>query len=475
MAASDKRRIRPSWAGLLAKIVCGAVAAGLILSALSYAAVDSRNSITGNTMRDLYDQKRVDLVFLGSSTVYESCVPDVFDAEAGVESFNAATPAQTLRESYHQLKEVRRLYRPTRVLLGLGPQHLMDSVERDSLSASYLFDNMRWSPAKLEFLADAFNPDYYASALFPVVRLREELTADDVKAAARGRASESAGRANPLEGEHLRYVGKGYVANMQVIEDGTLPEAPPLGFSGPESADADALAYLSKIVSFCAENDMELTLFHTPFLPGATEWIGDYAAYHDFIADYAERAGIAFMDFNYLNPAIITYEDGMFSDLEHATEDFARRFSEVFAGLVADGEATAPGASSVASGAAVSGEPPGGADDDVSTGPREGDEFFTEYDTYRELYDAVASTWVTEATESGARVASIGTATPEYRVSVLNDDEDMETVYAGDWQTDDVAAFPPLESGDYVVTVEARPLGDEDAAPKGNWTELHVD
>jgi hypothetical protein len=104
-----------------------------------------------------------------------------------------------------------------------------------------------------------------------------------------------------------------------------------------------------------------------------------------------------------------------------------------------------------------------------------GGSFFTGYDTYRSLYNAVASTWVTEATDSGARVSSVGTAAPEYRVTVLADDEEMDTVRAGDWQTDEEAVFQPLAPGDYLVTVEARPRGDEDAAPKGNWMEIHVD
>jgi hypothetical protein len=429
------------------KLVCAAAAAGLILSFISSIVIDGRNSITGNTMRDFYAQERMDLVFLGSSTVYESCVPDVFDAKMGVSSFNAATPAQTLRESYYQLKEAYRLYRPKRVMLGVGPERVMDPIGRDSLSASYLFDNMRWSSVKLEFLIDAFTPDDYPSALFPAVRLREELTAEDLKAGAKGFWAELAGRTQTLVSEQLRYVGKGYVANLEVIEDGVLPEAPVLGFSGPGSAAPDALAYLSKIVRFCAENDVALTLFQTPLLPGATAWVGDYAAYHDFIADYAERAGVGFMDFNYLKPGIITYEDGMFSDLEHVTEAFAGEFSGVFAGLAAS-------------------------DDAVGAAAR--NEFFTAYDEYLDRYDAVASTWVT-ATEGGARAASVGTATPEYRIAVLRDDEEMEEVYRTAWQTDEKAEFPSLAPGDYLVTVEARPRGDEDASPKRNWADLRVD
>jgi hypothetical protein len=326
----------------------------------------------------------------------------------------------------------------------------MEPIERDSLSASYLFENMRWSPVKVGFMANAFDPDYYPSALFRIVRLRSELTAEDMKAAVQARASddfEQDGQAQNGGSDGLRYVGKGYVANLQAIEDGTFPEAPPLGFSGPASASADALAYLSKIIAFCSEKGIELTLFQTPLLPGATEWVGDYAAYHDFIKGSADDAGVVFIDFNYLKPEIITYEDGMFSDLEHATESFAQRFSFVFAGLVAGGNGKT-----------------------VSDGS-----FFTSYDTYRGLYNAVASTWVTEATDRGARVSSVGTATPEYRVAVLTDDDNMDTVRSVDWQTDDEAEFFPLKPGDYIVTVEARPRGDEDAAPKGNWVEIHVD
>jgi len=449
-----------SWIKLFTKSLCLIVVVGLILGAVSYMTIDSRNSITGNTMRDLYIQERIDLVFLGSSTVYESCVPDAFGKDLGISAFNAATPAQTLRESYYQLKEVCRLYKPKRVLLGVGPQHLMEPIERNSLSASYLFDNIRWSPVKAAFMADAFDPDHYPSALFPVVRLREELTAKDIAVAVQGRISEMEGTAQTLESEQLRYAGKGYVANLEVIEEGTLPEAPPLGFSGADSVAMDSLAYLSKIDRFCDENDMELTLFQTPLLPGATEWVGDYAAYHDFIASYAEGADVKFMDFNYLKPEIITYKDEMFSDLEHATETFAQQFSKVFAGLIAESDSAEPGGNEVDSG---------------SVEPAPQDKFFTDYDTYRDLYHAVASTWVTKSTKSGVHVASIGTATPEYRVTILHDNEEMDAVRSVDWQIGAEVEFPPLDPGDYIVTVEARPQGDEDAELKGNWDALHVD
>jgi hypothetical protein len=432
---------------LIVKLVCLGAITGLILWVMGHAVIDSRNSITWNTMRDLYAQERIDLAFLGSSTVYESCVLEAFDKALGVNAFNAATPAQTLRESYYQLKEICRLYKPERVLLGLSPKHLIDPAGRDSLSANYLFDNMRWSIVKAEFLADAFDPDHYPSALFPIVRLRAELTAEDMKAAwNRPLLRDEDGPAQIMEGGRLRYEGKGYVANLEVIEEGTLPEAPPLGFSGPGSVAPGSLDWLTKIIRFCDENDMELTFFQTPLLPGATEWAGDYAAYHDFIADYAESACVGFLDFNYLKPEHITYEDDMFSDLEHVTEAFAPRFSGTFAKRLAEDDL---GGTSAAS------------------------PFFTDYDTYRGLYDAVASTWITKVSEGGASVASIGTATPEYRITVLKGEE-MGVVYATDWQTDGEAVFPGLEPGDYIVTVEARPVGDEDATPKGNWEELHV-
>jgi hypothetical protein len=439
------------------KIVCVGVISCLILAALGYMVTGGRGSITGSTMRDLYAQQRVDLVFLGSSTVYESCDPAAFDAELDISAFNAATPAQTMRESYYQLKEVCRLYRPGRVLLGVDPWRIMEPIERDSLSSSYLFDNMRWSAVKAEFMADAFDLDYYPSALFPIVRLRENVTMKDIEDAIKGRLSRrdnSTKLVNPSRGGavDLHYEGKGYVANLQAIEDGTLPEAPPLGFSGPDSVAAGPMGYLTKIGRLCEENGMELTFFQTPLLPGATEWVGDYAAYHDFIADRAKGMGAGFMDFNYLDPGIIAYEDGMFSDLEHTTADFARRFSDVFAGLLAgDGTERGTGA------------------------PTREDAFFTGYGTYLDLYKAVASTWVTEADADSAGVASVGTASPEYRVAVLTDDEDMEPVRTTDWQTGREAAYPALEPGDYIVTVEARPLGDEEAEPKGNWKELHVD
>jgi hypothetical protein len=468
------------WKWISLKLACAAAALFLVLCAVSYMAIDGRNSISGNTMRDLYAQERVDLLFLGSSTVYESCAPTVFESvmggargggvEAGagataagllatdagsgqsggggISAFNAATPAQTFRESYWQLREVCRLYKPKRVFLGVGPQHIMEAVERDSLSASYLFDNMKWSPVKAGFLADAFSIDRYPSALFPAVRLRDELTPADFAAAVEGHIADLKGSPEILESEELRYAGKGYVANLLAIENGTLPEAPPLGFAGGKSAAASSMGYLDKMVNYCKTNGIGLVLFQTPLLPGATEWIGDYAAYHGFLAGYARDEGIEFWDFNYLSPDIIAYEDDMFSDLEHATEGFAQDFSEVFAGLAVEHEEGKPVAA---------------------------EKFFADYGTYRELYHAVASTWVESVSAGGVRVASVGTAEPEYRVAVLRDDGEWSKVYRSEWQVGAKFSLPALEAGDYTVTVEARPQDGEGIGTKGNSEELHVE
>jgi hypothetical protein len=430
------------------KLIILIVLVGLVLSGASYISVDTRNSIAANTMSDLYAQDGIDLVFLGSSTTYESCDPAVFDERLGLNTFNAATPAQTLRDSYYQLKEMLRLYRPKYAVLGISALHLMNRQEQDSLSSDYLFENMRWSGVKAGYLLDAFSPDYWPSALWPAVRLREELTADDIRGAAEGRLQALQGSPQQLKSDQLEYRGKGYVANLEEIQGGVLPQADPLGFTGSGSITPKARDYLDRIVMLCEAEGIELTIFQPPLLPGATAWIGDYAAYHDAVDAYAQEHGLTFIDFNYIDPDIITYEDAMFSDLEHTTVAFAQEFSGTFSDIL--GTYYTDGAEAIAGS-------------------------FGTYDDYRARYAVVASVWVTGVSADGVSAASVGVGEPEYYFSVVTDDEAQETVFEREWSASPEAEFPELAPGGYIVTVLARTVGSPEETEKMNGDVFRVE
>ena len=73
-----------------------------------YILIDDTGSYTRITFHEMYEQENIDVLFVGSSHCYRSFIPEIFDDELGIASFNGGTSSQNLDGSYMVIKEAAR-------------------------------------------------------------------------------------------------------------------------------------------------------------------------------------------------------------------------------------------------------------------------------------------------------------------------------------------------------------------------------
>lgn len=66
------------------------------------------------------DENSIDVIFLGSSRVFNDLYPDVFWEKYGIASYDLATPAQPVRSSYYCLREALRTQNPKLVVFEMS-------------------------------------------------------------------------------------------------------------------------------------------------------------------------------------------------------------------------------------------------------------------------------------------------------------------------------------------------------------------
>lgn len=284
--------------------------------------------------RNYYKQtENIDYVYLGSSHVYCDLNPEILDGKNGKNNFNLATPGQRLIESYYLLKEADRYQEMEKVYLELyyNPSTgiLGNYQERNSVQNGWrAIDHMRLSPTKMDALF-AMNPiKYYPEAVFPFIRYREHLMDGNwIKDRTNAKTTENYKKYIYNDGV-TEYRDKGYYDTKKELTN---------LFYGRDRNPAemllteDAEAYLRKIITYCREKDIEITLFTSPIYelqPMATE---NYDSYAQSVKEIAAEYGVPYYDFNMVKEEYLPIQyPEYFMDVGHLNAKGAELYTNFF-------------------------------------------------------------------------------------------------------------------------------------------------
>lgn len=204
----------------------------------------------GRIIAEYYDEDSpIDVLFLGSSTVYSGVSPcDLYD-KYGFTSFVRASSSQTSWISYYVLKESLKTNIPKVVALDIGFLRENDDYAEE-VSNRKVFDYMRNSSIKCEALSESMadiesKTDYFVPA-FRYHSRWKDLSVDDFKYA--------------LYKPQVTH-------NGQIVSFITSEELPPR--KSMEEIEDHPLTqrnrdYLNKILNLCREYNIELMLIKVP-------------------------------------------------------------------------------------------------------------------------------------------------------------------------------------------------------------------
>lgn len=219
-----------------------------------------------------------DVIFIGSSNIFENINTQILWDEFGIASFDLAGSMQPMWNSYYYMKEALKTQSPRLFVLDL----LGVLWEGDYLDSSRIIKNtygMKNSLDKIEAVKISAPKANWNDYLWevPTYHIRyQELTAGDYL---------------PNNGTPNWESWKGFGINTE-----TMVCDRPEGFETDETLDISSKSekYLRKICQLCRDNDVELLLIKTPYVTDI-----DSTMKYNRAAEIGAEYGVPCVDFNY--------------------------------------------------------------------------------------------------------------------------------------------------------------------------------
>lgn len=197
-----------------------------------------------------YENKdKLDVVFVGSSNVYENINPLVLFEDYGISSYDFATASQTLSQTYSFTKEAIKIKKPKVIVLDVYGLMYNGNPREDRARRS--IDNYPFSLNKLEFIKNivtGIDIKAISDYIFPIKRYHSrwtELSKDDY--------------IYPIGEKHYSY--RGHQPHFNTVSCDDLNYNEEVEFDGFTNLSKE---YFIKIIELCKETNTSLVLIKSP-------------------------------------------------------------------------------------------------------------------------------------------------------------------------------------------------------------------
>lgn len=307
----------------------------LCAKALRFALDDDAMSYTRYTMHDLYTQEQnIDVLFLGTSHCQCSMDPAVTDAVFAMNTFNAGSQSQDLDASLALLKEADARYDISRVYLEMyyAHTHSEEYSKRTDMERVWLLsDYMKPSLNKLDFMFHGIPKEYYVLSTITARRNWEDLlNPERVGQIIGSKLTDDYRNYRFRDPEGRRFYGpKGFIyVETSDVPDDVIPYTAPFEEERVQDCWRD---YLHRIISYCKEHGIRLTLFSAPIQDYHISAMGNYDSYIALLKQELEGTGVEYYDFNLCREQMFSNDEALYRDYGHLNKKGADLFSEVFA------------------------------------------------------------------------------------------------------------------------------------------------
>ena len=302
--------IRTSFGKRIAKLtVCIILIEGLI-HWLNFSFCDLYVDRWGRILWHNYyaETDNIDNLFLGSSVVYHGINPFLLDELNGENNFNLASNSQRLNGTYYLLREANGDHHLSHVYLDLNywvsTGLNADFKQRDNLAPNWKnTDFMKLSINKIEYMLTMCEIENYPETFLPFLRYRSKLfDTEYVKEQLDNKREEEYKQYKYSEmtdsNDAIEYRDKGFCYVEEELEQKDLLIYREDRILDENAFTKDAEHYLRKIIEYCQNENIELTLFSAPMYELQLISAGDYDIYVKQIRQIAAEYGLAYYDFN---------------------------------------------------------------------------------------------------------------------------------------------------------------------------------
>lgn len=328
----------------IAGVIAGIYIFAIIVRLLNYMYV-ADDQLGRAIWHNFYEDKgKIDNLYLGSSHVYCDIDPYQLDQLNGQYNFNLATSAQLMNGTYYLMREADRCNRLSHVYVELYYYYnIKDNFHEDrdliEVDVAYNWSNtdyMQFSLNKLQYMAMMAEPEKYPDILWGFTRYRSHLGDWDwVKETMESKESE--------EYVNFQYYqdwgdGRGYDEYQQrgrlyssraSADKARLLEQDRIISEDPMTETSEA--YLRKVIAYCQEREIPITLFISPIYELQLISTENYDNYLEQVGKIAEEYDVDVYDFNLVREEYLSIQDTKYyRDFGHLNATGADLFTDFF-------------------------------------------------------------------------------------------------------------------------------------------------
>ena len=290
------------------------------------------NSYTRIQLDEMYNDGEIDALLVGASHIYRSFDVNAIEAATGQNFFGAGTSSQQMMGAYYLIKEAHECNGVKTVYLDVN--YGTQAFSKPGKTETYIIaDYLRTTKNKCEMVFNAFGTEGLFNILVPSLH-GYSVDLNVAKEHLSGKYKNDDYSYVTYDNE--AYKGQGYVESYETV-------APEYVFDEQKYIDPNylfsnyALAYFSKIIRYCKDNNIELIFVDPPAPDGTLVATENFQIYVDFIEEIAEKQGIKFLEFNFAKKELLTMSREDYKDAVHLNGVGAEKFTEAFIRVLQEG------------------------------------------------------------------------------------------------------------------------------------------
>lgn len=278
----------------------------------------------------------VDLMFLGSSRIYRSFVPEEFEKNPAFDlCLVCGSSSQKMDASYYMLKDMYSRVHPKTVVLGVQWNSFdtegANSVKMENILKVY--DRIS-AAGKAGYIFRSVGTDVFPE-LFYLYRYRSRFSNERIEENNRDKEELRTHGYTPDTSQDYYYLSKGFNYSNVNVENGNMViETKGVNRYEPERFDSDLVKYLDRITAFCKEKGIRLILVSPPNAMMTLYYVENIQGAMDYFADYALRNGLTYHNLNLLKGRESLLKDEIYYDGWHFSGEGAYIISDLYAQIL---------------------------------------------------------------------------------------------------------------------------------------------
>ena len=274
-------------------------------------------NVDGRITREFYDEKtQLDVIGLGSSTMYNAMSPCQLYRDFGITGYVRSNASQTLWQSYYLLVDALKEKRPSLVVLDVSfikyGEEFIEEPSNRKIIESMKDPVAKWDAIQCSMHESEEPISYY----LPILRYHSrwnELTIDDFVYA--------------YSQPDMTFAG--FIMDASIPDEQTIWEPEEIEDAAfPEKAER----YLDKIIELCQRENIPLLLMKTPTF--VNSW---HKEYDRLLEEKAEINGLSYVNFDdYAKDMELDVRCDYIDDGSHLNISGAEKFNKVLGKYICD-------------------------------------------------------------------------------------------------------------------------------------------